>query len=944
MLLLAAGSGPARAAAPQTYAFTIEGQSAQQALTEFARQADTTLLFDYDVIANITTNRLQGEYTLQEGLQALLAGTELAVQVDASGRLSVRHKDYLRQASAPASSPEAASETSMEFGLERIAVVGSRNAPRSVVSSNVPLDIISASAFNAQGGTDLVSMLATAIPSLNVNDQPINDATSLVRPANLRGMASDHTLLLLNGKRRHRSAVITFLGGGLSDGAQGPDISVLPATALQQVEVLRDGAAAQYGSDAIAGVINFVLKDASEGGMLAVKTGQFSAGDGQMVQLQGNLGLPLSSQGFANFTVEYRQQQPTSRSVQRSDAQALRDAGNLAVPEPAQVWGTLKVNHDVKAAANLGYRFSDQHAWYGFATLAQRDINGGFYYRNPHGREGVFVQADDRSALLVADLDGLNQGIACPQVTITSGNVLSQPDYALIADNSTAVGRNCFAYNEWYAGGFTPRFGGVINDGSVFSGFEGQLDSGWQYDISAGLGYSHIDYSLVNTVNPSLGPASPQQFSPGGVKQVERTANLDFSRPFSWPLTQAPLQVNVGAEWRSETYHQQAGDVASWQAGPLAAQGFSVGSNGFPGYQPAAAGHWSRSNYAVYSDVLLQAERYSAGMAVRHERFTDFGTTFDGKISARYALSPALAVRGSLSTGFKAPTVGQANVINVTTAFAANGLEDQATLPPTHPISVQLGAQLLQPEESVNRSLGLVATWGDTAYVTLDYFNIDLRNRISTTSAIPLSEADIQALARIGQTDASRYAAAKFFANDFDTRTQGVDLVAHWSLAQGALLHDVDLAINWTDTQVERISLYPVAGEDGQVNLKPNLTASRMRMLEDNLPAVRGTLTTRHHWQNVSLLWRANYYGSFYEDHLDASAGLDIGGEDMVTLDAELSWMLSERWTLAAGAVNLTDERPSLNPYRERVGALYPPTSPAGINGAFFYAQAQWQF
>ncbi len=940
-------------AAQAVYDFTISSASADEALTEFARQADTTLLFDYELVEKFETNSLSGQFTLKEGLQKLLAGTELAIHVDATGTFSVRHVSELPATPSPSENNAEPQDNQLTFGLERIAIVGTRSSPRTVTSSSVPLDIITDDAFRAQSGANLLDMLAASVPSLNVNDQPINDATSLVRPANLRGMASDHTLLLLNGKRRHRSAVITFLGGGLSDGAQGPDISVLPASAMKQVEVLRDGAAAQYGSDAIAGVINFVLRDDSDGGSLSVKSGQYFESDGLLMQLQGNVGLPLFDAGFANLTAEYTQQKPTSRTVQRSDASALIDAGNTFVPEPAQVWGTLDVEHDIKLAGNFGYPVGQNKQLYAFMNLAQRQIEGGFYYRHPHLRDGVFSREyQNERVLLIADLDGLDQGIACPQVVINSQNVLTQPDYQIIADEQTAVGRNCFAFNERYPGGFTPRFGGTINDASAFIGMKGETASNWLFDISAGVGYSKIDYTLADTINPSLGPGSPTAFSPGAVAQVERTVNLDISKVFEpgWQHF-GPLNLGMGVEWRRETYHQQAGDDKSWQAGPFAfnpqsglSQGFSVGSNGFPGYQPAAAGHWSRHNWALYLDAETALGAVETGVAVRVERFSDFGSTFDGKLTFRLPVTEQLALRSSVSTGFKAPTVGQSNVINVTTAYAAQGLEDQATLPPTHPISLQLGADALSPEESVNYSFGGVAFFDDNLYLTVDYFNIDLRNRISTTSAIELTQQDIDALLAIGQDDALNYAAAKYFTNDFDTQTQGIDVVLHYQLKTGAFMHDMNLAYNWTDTQVERVSLYPVTDEAGEPRLEANLTPSRIRMLEDNLPSHRGTLTVKHHWNNFTGLWRANYYGSFYEDHLDAAAGFDIYSGPVTTFDAEVAWLLTESTTLSVGAENVFDTRPELNPYRGEVGSEYPPTSPSGINGGFYYANVSVTF
>ena len=814
-------------------------------------------------------------------------------------------------------------------------------------------DVIGSETLNSQGNSDVLSMLSVMVPSLNVNDQPINDASSLVRPANLRGMSSDHTLLLLNGKRRHRSAVITFLGGGLSDGAQGPDISVIPAYALKQVEVLRDGAAAQYGSDAIAGVINFVLKDAREGGHVALKVGGYSEGDGELFQVQLNKGFAIGENGFLNATAEYRQQNGTSRSVQRIDAQNLIDQGNVFIASPSQVWGALDVNEDIKLALNAGADISSKSQFYSFATAARREINGGFYFRNPQTREGVFSRTDPNtgeSRLIVADLDGLESGIACPSITLSSNSVLLDPSYQLIADNTTALGANCFAFNEWFPGGFTPKFGGTITDASVAMGVKHELPNGWAMDASATLGYSDIEYTISNTVNPSLGPQTPTSFSPGGVSQVERTLNLDFNKLIQ-TIFDDPVIIAVGLEWRKETYFQKSGDEASYIAGPFALepplglnQGFSIGSNGFPGYQPQSAGHWSRSNWAVYADLeFYVTEAWQFGVATRVEHFSDFGSTFDGKLSTRYKLNDIFALRGSVNTGFKAPTVGQSNVINVTTAYGVNGLEDQATLPPTDLISLQLGATPLTPEESVNFSLGLVMQASENFFATLDYFNIRLSDRISTTSAIPLTDDDISALIAQGRPDAAKYNAAKYFTNDFDTKTQGVDLVVNYNFALADWSNSLLLAFNWTDTQVERVTLYPAQVGD-EIRLLPNLTQARIRMLEDNLPAHRGSITLEQSKGNWAFTWRLNYYGEFYEDHLDASAGMDIYGNALTTFDAQVAWKVLPQTQVTLGAQNLFDSMPNENPFQGEVGALYPPTSPSGINGAFYYAGIEYTF
>ncbi len=937
------------AMAQQKIEFDIPAQRADVALTEFAKQANTTLLFPYELAEKVQANGLSGTFTLQEGLIHLLKGTELAVQIDATGMLTVKPIVELRQ--PPPRPPKTRINDDIGFSIERIAIVGTRSAPRSVVESPVPLDIIAGDTLQAQGSSDVLSMLAGVVPSLNVNDQPINDAASLVRPANLRGMAADHTLVLLNGKRRHRSSVITFLGGGLSDGAQGPDISVLPAGAMRQVEVLRDGAAAQYGSDAIAGVINFVLDDRREGGYLSAKTGEYYEGDGELVHLQGNLGTSLGS-GFFNITAEYQQRNGTSRSVQRADAQALIDAGNTFVSSPSQVWGALDVNSDAKLAFNAAVPLTEKVDVYWFGTAARREIEGGFYYRHPHTRLGIFADPNsDTAKLLVADKDGLGQGITCPDIFITDNNVLDDPAYLQIADNSTSLGQNCFAFNEWFPGGFTPRFGGVIKDGSAFAGIRGELNDDWLFDLSASVGYSNVSYRLHNTINPSLGEATPTSFTPGAVSQLERTINLDFSRFFdSW--TSKPISFATGMEWRRERYSQQAGDEASWIEGPFAnnaevatSPGFGIGSNGFPGYQPVTAGDWSRHNWALYADVeMYLSEDLQLATALRSEHFSDFGSTLDGKVNLRYQLNDIVSFRSSLSSGFKAPTVGQSNVINITTAYASTGLEDQATLPPTHPISQMLGAEPLTPEESINSSIGLVAFWDEDFYLTVDYFNIRLYDRISTTSAIPLTADDVEQLIAQGNPEADNYRAIKYFANDFDTATQGVDIVLNYRFDLADVTNALTTSFNWTDTRVKRLSAFPQTQPDGEVLLVPSLTPQRVRMLEDNLPAVRITTTLKQHWQAWSMLWRLKYYGAFYEDHVDAAAGMDIDGSSMITLDAELSWHYSENLTLALGASNLFNTTPQINPYAEVVGALYPPTSPSGMNGGFWYLQSRYDF
>ena len=837
-------------------------------------------------------------------------------------------------AAAPVYAQEA-EESAKAEDFEQIAVVGSRAAPRSVADSAVPIDIISDEEFKQQGATDMVSMMQTVVPSFNVNDQPINDASTLVRPANLRGMASDHTLVLVNGKRRHRSAVITFLGGGLSDGAQGPDISVIPAAALKQVEVLRDGAAAQYGSDAIAGVINFVLNDASEGGSFEARYGSFYEGDGDMIQMSGNVGLPLSDKGFINLSAEYRTADDTSRSVQRADAAALIAAGNTFVADPAQIWGSPEIKHDIKLFANAGIELSATSEAYMFGNYAEREVEGGFYYRNPHNRGGVNdggTNDDGEQLLLVGDLTGDMSG-NCPTDIVVGDNVLENPRYINEVQNNP----DCWAFNEMLPGGFTPRFGGTVTDMSLVFGTKGELDHDITYDVSLNLGQNEVDFAISNTINPSLGPETPTEFSPGRYTQSEQTLDIDFTKPFDVGLYE-PLFVATGFQYRNESYESFAGDTASYEIGPLATQGFGIGSNGFPGLAANSQGRVSRNNIALYIDAEAYiTENFMLAGALRYEDFSDFGDTTKGKIAFRWQALENIAFRGAFSTGFKAPTLGQSNVRNVTTAFGTGGeLIDRATLPPTDPVSQLKGGEQLTPEESESITFGVVADFDNGLFITADYYNIELTDRISTASGIALTEEDIATLLEQGINDASSFSEISFFTNDFDTTTEGVDVVANYSMDMMGGETKFSLAYNWTSTEVDRAS--------------DNISDFRIRMLEDNLPAVRYSATANHTNGDWRFLARMNYYGSIFEDHLDSALPIDKVGSE-ITFDFEVAYNFTEEFTVTVGAKNAFDEYPDENntdaggiTYAQIAGSAYPTTSPIGINGGFYYLRGVYTF
>ncbi|NRQ42248.1 TonB-dependent receptor [Rheinheimera sp. YQF-2] len=813
--------------------------------------------------------------------------------------------------------------------VEKIAVVGSRSAPRSVGESPVPIDIIGGEEFTNQGNSDMLNLLSTMVPSFNINAQPISDAATLIRPANLRGLGPDQTLVLVNGKRRHRAAVIAFLGGGISDGAQGPDISVIPAIAIRQVEVLRDGAAAQYGSDAIAGVLNFQLKNASEGGMLEAKWGEYYDG-GASDQFAGNIGLPFTDKGSANFSFEYRTADATSRSVQRDDAAGLIAAGNTAVANPAQIWGSPQIKDDLKLFANFELDLGNGKDAYAFGNYAKREVEGGFYYRNPTNRSGVYqgspVTVDDveYDTVLVGDLTP-DDGVSCPALRLDENGIPIAADLAAITADA-----NCWAFTEMLPGGFTPRFGGTVYDASIAGGVKGEWLNDIMFDMSASYGRSQADFSISNTINPSMGPETPTSFDPGTYVQTEIGLNLDMFREFDAGLAE-PLILAGGVEWREDIFEVKAGDVPSFTVGPLASQGFGIGSNGFPGFKPEAAGVFTRRNLSFYTDASAWVtDDLMLNGALRYEDFTDFGDTTNWKVSALYHLTDSFSLRAAAGTGFRAPTIGQSKVINVTTAFGPNGLEDQATLPPDNPISIQKGGKPLKPEESENFSFGAVMNLG-TTHVSLDYYNIKVTDRLSQTSPLTLEEEDIAALLAMGVSDASSYSSILFFTNDFDTRTQGIDLVVSQDIDIGRGRSKLNLVFNWNDTEV---TLDP---------LTTNVGETKVRQLEENLPNTRGSLSFSHEENNWRALARLNYYGSFWEAHLD-DGSLPIDEGSAVTVDLELGYKLTAELELVLGAQNAFNKYPDENPYGGIAGAKYPTTTPYGFNGGMYYVRAVYQF
>ena len=824
----------------------------------------------------------------------------------------------------------------LEDSIEEIVTTGTRARARSVEDSPAPVDVLSAEYFANQGDTDLSNLVRNIVPSYNVNTQPISDAATIVRPANLRGLAPDHTLVLINGKRRHRAAVIYWLGNGVADGAQGPDISAIPSIALKQVEVLRDGAAAQYGSDAIAGVMNFILKDDAEGATLEAKYGEFSEGDGATYSISGNIGLPLTDAGFANFSFEYGETDPTDRSVQRDDAAALIAAGNTAVANPAQIWGSPEITDEWKLWANLGLDLGNGSSAYMHANYTKKDVDGGFYFRNPTNRGGVFagpfVDPTDGSlspdqdpdtttgvaSVRVGDMDGLGVGGACPAGLPLTGTDGLIPDAAITA--AVAADDNCWSFVELFPGGFTPRFGGAVHDSAITAGVQGEMDNGLRWDVSAGVGRNDVDFFIRNTVNASLGPATPTFFDPGDYTQLEQMVNVDLAYS---PTDNTNLAF--GYEWRTEEFEITVGQQESFDIGVLADQGFSAASNGFPGFSNIAGGTFSRKNWAVYVDGEWEpTEQILLAAAVRYEDFDDFGDTTNYKVAGNWRITDSFGLRGTYSTGFKAPTPGQSNAFNVSTEFdlVLQDLVNNGTVPSTSGPALLRGGKPLEPEESDNFTFGTFFNLGDLD-VTIDYFQIEVDDRLSLTQDFALTDEEVQDLIDEGITSAGNLANFRFFANDFDTETTGFDVVATYPVSWAAGETTFSLAYNQTETEI--------------TDAGATIGATRIREYEEGLPETRYNVAANHDYEKWRFLARVSYYDDWY----DSEDGNVYDGKTLVDLEA--AYTFTDALSVVVGAQNAFDETPDENPgAASGVGNRYSPFSPFGFNGAYWYARVRY--
>lgn len=780
---------------------------------------------------------------------------------------------FLALAASPAlaqDSPEQAKT------LDTVIVTGTRVTDRTVAESQSPIDIITPEALQATGTTELATALARALPSLNFPRPAITDGTSGVRPAQLRGLSPDQLLVLINGKRRHTSAQIN-VNGTIGRGSSAVDLNAIPIAAIARVEVLRDGASAQYGSDAIAGVLNIVLKGSEKGGSLAVDIGQYSAGDGNQFQLSGDTGLSFGGgRGSLHLAGQLTQQDNTDRAGPYQGS-SPNTGNNPDVGEVAFVYGDPKVDA-AAVSANAEFRFTDNITGYATAIASNRDITSYAFYRSPNH--------NGQTALL----------------------------------------------SQYYPDGYVPEINQVSKDRSLVAGAKGSTESGWNWDLSYNYGYNRIDFYTQNSINYSLGTDSPTRFYDGALEYTQNVFNADFSKGFDWGLAY-PVTLSFGTEYRDEKWNQSPGEYNSYTGS---------GAQGFAGFSPENAGHYDRHNYAVYAGVEADiTDKFSAGLAARYEDYSDFGSEPSGKLSARYAFTDKVALRGTVASGFRAPSLAQQHYQAVTTNFSGGIAYESGTFPVGSEVAQALGAEDLKAETSLSYSLGLVLQPIDRLYVTIDAYQIDIDDRIVLSSNLSNSAV----LALLSSLGYSNVTSVRYFTNALDTRTRGVDVVGTYSIPLSGSTLNLTAGYNYNKTEVTKIADNP-SELDSLGNIQ-RIGRDEIGRIEEGYPRDKITLNAAWNLPHWDFKFGATRYGEYTVR--DSSADSNGNYDDQTygakwILDASASYRPSENWTLTLGADNLLDEYPDRTLYvNSNSGQLpYSSQSPFGFNGAYLYGRINY--
>ena len=757
--------------------------------------------------------------------------------------------------------------------LQSVVVTGTRSPNRRTLDSESPVDVLTSKELQSTGSGELATVLSRLLPSMNFPRPSGADASDAVRPAQLRGLSPDQTLVLVNGKRRHASSVVN-VNGTLGRGSAPVDLNAIPLAAIERIEVLRDGAAAQYGSDAIAGVVNIILKKGAEGGEAEVVYGQFDKGDGEQATVRASTGFRLGEDGWVRVAIEAAERNATNRSFADPRASAGPRQGTITqrYGDPDSRPRTLFVNSQV--------RLNDNVDWYAFANHGERKTSSAATFRTAF--------TDDSRKTLRTPL---------------------------------------------YPEGFQPLLDSTSTDSSLVTGLRGEL-SGWRWDASLNYGRNRFELDVANTANYSLGAASPTRFYAGELTSTQKLANLDVAREIPVSFMSGPLTVALGAEARFESYEIGAGEANSY---------FGSGAQGYSGFRPENAGRNSRNNKSLYLNLEGDITKdLSGALALRHERYSDFGNTSSAKASARYAFTPAFALRGTVSNGFRAPSLAQSfYTITTTNTLLVNGtsaLVETGTFPVGSAAAGLLGAQPLKAEKARNLSIG--AQWQPTRNwtTTVDLYRIDIDDRIVFSSNLQLANKPELLSALAAQN--VYVGAARYFTNAVDTRTKGVDIVSTWrlNLQQGARA-DFTLAYNHNDNEVKRVAATPSVLSEQKLVLVDRQTVNRLTV---GSPKDKLSLSgdyTRGAWNGRAVVTR---YGSFTVPQNDPA--LDQTYDPQWVLDLAASVRLGSQWRLTAGIDNATNRYPAQVTSRSNLNVNgtqpYSVWAPNGFNGRYYYLKA----
>lgn len=810
-----------------------------------------------------------------------------------------------------------------------IIVTGTRRTDRTVADSAVPIDVISSESLVNSGTSETNRLLNNLVPSFNFPQPSLTDGTDSLRPATLRGLSPDQVLVLINGKRRHLSSLLN-LNGSVGRGSAGVDLNTIPPLAIERIEVLRDGAASQYGSDAIAGVINIQIKKREGGraqasfgkyittmeGVAQVASSSLTTGaadnpvitftgedrrrrDGDTYTFASNIGLPVGDSGYLNFTAEYKDRSPTNRSGAdlRRQYVTAGDPREATFNRYSHRFGDGE-SKDMNFFVNAGMDLGETWELYSFGSYGVRDGNGAGFYRR--------------------------------------SNDVRNRDWS--ASTTTFI--------PIYPDGFLPLINSEIRDIAIAGGVRGEA-GGWNLDLSVNYGSNRLDYVISNSVNTSLGGAnSPRKFDAGGLRSGQTSVNFDAQREVDFGIGETSLAV--GGEWRNENYKIVAGELASYVAGPFTfSNGAAPGAQVFPGFSPTTAIDESRDSFAAYVELDADlSDQFNVQLAGRYEHFSDFGSTINGKLAARFEPFEGIALRGSVSTGFRAPGMAQ-QFFSTTSTNNVNGvLIEIGTFPVQSPIAVALGAEPLDAETSLNLSGGVVFNLLRGLNVTVDYYNIEISDRITLTENLQGADvvAILQAAGVVGTS-------ARFFINGIDTRTQGVDVVASYRVPDfGAGKFTLTAGYNINDNKITDRRTFS------------GFTAQRLFARPESLRLTDGQPSNK---LNVGLDWeagkfavtaRGNRYGSVFlpgpSGDITIAKG-DAPGDITLSpkwvMDLEVRFNPIESVQLAVGANNLLDEYPDRLPFVPPFGANnaflpYSSQSPFGFSGRFVYGRVSVEF